>query len=219
MENQAYDARLKLTLPVKRENQVVVVDIDEKSLREIGRWPWNRDVMASIVDNLFDYYKINTIGFDIVFAEADIDEGGKLLEKMSEGPLKDDEIFQQEYRKIIASLQRDEIFAKSLENRKTVMGIVFRNDSADEFKGQLPDPIARLDETMKDRIPFHTPNGYTANLELLQKSAYGGGFFDNPSLDDDGVFRRVPLLQQYDGQLHESLALALARTALKSSLW
>ncbi len=216
MENQAYDARLKLTLPPRQENQVVVVDIDEKSLAEIGRWPWNRNVMAEINDNLFDYYKIKTIGFDIVFAEADIDEGGKLLEKMSKGSLKDDEIFQQEYRKIIASLQRDEIFAKSLENRKTIMGVVFRNDSADEFKGQLPEPIARLDDAMKDRIPFHTPNGYTANLELLQKSAYGGGFFDNPSLDDDGVFRRVPLLQQYDGQLHESLALALARTALGS---
>ena len=93
MENQAYDTRLKLTLPPKKEHQVVIVDIDEKSLGEIGRWPWNRDVMANIIDSLFDHYDIKTIGFDIVFAEADIDEGGKLLKKMSDGPLKDNEIF------------------------------------------------------------------------------------------------------------------------------
>lgn len=215
MENQAYDARLKLTLPTKKENQVVIINIDEKSLGEIGRWPWNRDVMANIVDHLFDHYKIKAIGFDIVFAEADIDEGGKLLEKMSEGALRDNENFQHEYRKVKASLQRDEMFAKSLSNRKTVMGVVFRDDTS-AFKGLLPNAIARLDASMKDRILFYKPNGYTANLDLLQKNAYAGGFFDNPALDDDGVFRRVPLLQEYDGHLHESLAMSLTRTALGS---
>lgn len=214
MENQAYDARLRLTLPPKNENKVVIVDINEKSLGEIGRWPWNRDVMANIIDNLFDHYKIKTIGFDIVFAEADIDEGGKLLEKMSTGALKNDDTFQREYRKVMASLQRDKMFSKSLRNRKTIMGVVFSNNTTAAFKGQLPEHVIRLDNNMKDLIPFHKPNGYTANLALLQNNAYGGGFFDNPSLDDDGVFRRVPLLQEYDGQLHESLALALSRTAL-----
>jgi adenylate cyclase len=217
MENQAYDARLNLTLPPRQENQVVIIDIDEKSLGEIGHWPWNRDVMANIIDNLFDHYKIKTIGFDIVFAEADVDEGGKFLEKMAEGPLKDDELFQQEYRNIIPSLKRDETFAKSLENRKTIMGVVFRNDVIDaDVKNLLPEPVARLDSTMKDRIEFYKPNGYTANLSLLQKSAYSGGFFDNPALDDDGVFRSVPLLQEYDGQLHQSLAMALTRASLGS---
>lgn len=216
MENQAYDARLKLTIPPRKENQVVIVDIDEKSLGEIGRWPWNRDVMSNIIDNLFDHYQIKTIGFDIVFPEPDIDEGGKLLEKMSLGALKDDVNFQNEYQKVMASLQRDEMFAKSLKNRDTVMGVVFRNTITAEFKGQLPEPVARLDSNMQNRIDFHKPNSYTANLALLQEKAYAGGFFDNPSLDDDGVFRRVPLLQEYDGQLHESLALSLSRVALGS---
>ena len=80
LENQAYDARLKLTLPHAKEQAVVIINIDEKSLGEIGRWPWNRDVMAKIIDNLFDHYQIEEIGFDIVFAEEDIDEGGTLLE-------------------------------------------------------------------------------------------------------------------------------------------
>ena len=216
MENLAYDARLKFTLPNKKDNQVVIIDIDEKSLGEIGRWPWNRDVMADINDSLFDHYKISEIGFDIVFAEEDIDEGGKLLEQLSKGPLKDNSEFQNEYQKISSALRRDEQFAKSLANRKTIMGVVFLNNETASLKGSLPEPVARLDDGLKGRIRFHSPTGYTSNLKILQDKAYGGGFFDNPALDDDGVFRRVPLLQEFNGELHESLALALARAAIGS---
>ena len=216
IENLAYDARLKFTLPNKKENQVVIIDIDEKSLGEIGRWPWNRDVMANINDSLFDHYKIKEIGYDIVFAEEDLDEGGKLLEKMSKGALKHNNNFQKEYKKVRDALHRDEMFAKSLNHRKTIMGVIFLNNEISSLKGNLPEPVAQLDASMKGRIPFYSPNGYTSNLKILQDSAYSGGFFDNPALDDDGVFRRVPLLQEYNGQLHESLALALARTAIGS---
>lgn len=216
MENLAYDTRLKLTLPNKKENQVVIIDIDEKSLSDIGRWPWNRDVMAKINDNLFNHYQIKNIGYDIVFAEEDLDEGGKLLEKMSKGSLKNNDDFQKEYQKVRSSLYRDEMFAKSLKHRQTIMGVVFLNNESSTRKGSLPKPVAKLDANMKDRIPFYSPNGYTSNLKILQDNAYSGGFFDNPALDDDGVFRRVPLLQEYNGQLHESLALALARAAIGS---
>lgn len=213
IENLSYDTRLKLTLPEKSDNNVVIIDIDEKSLGEIGRWPWNRDVMARINDSLFDYYNILEIGYDIVFAEADIDATAKLLEEMATGSLQDDKSFISEYHRILPTLKRDELFAQSLKDRKTIMGFVMDTET---FAGELPPPIARLSKDIKGRIPFITPKGYTANLPVLQRAAYGGGFFDNPLLDDDGVFRRVPLLQEYDGQLLESLALAVARVALGS---
>ena len=213
LENLAYDARLKLMLKASAEKQVVIIDIDEKSLAEIGRWPWNRDILARINDNLFDHYQIKTIGFDIVFAEADEDEGAKLLQRMADGPLKHDAAFQQEYSKALNALQRDTRFAKSLENRKTILGFVMDTNT---HKGALPAPAALLDRSLIDRIPFIKAEGYTANLDMLQTKAFSGGFFDNPLIDDDGVYRRVPLLQEYKGMLHESLALALTRTALGS---
>ena len=213
LENLSYDTRLKLTLPDKDEQRVVIVDIDEKSLGEIGRWPWNRDILATINNNLFDYYQIDVLGFDIVFAEADLDAGAQLLEQMASGPLKNDERFIQEYRKAIPRLKRDEIFARSLENRNTVLGFVMDTGT---FTGKLPPPVAKLSKEIKGRIPFVKPKGYTANLAILQDAAYSGGFFDNPLLDKDGVFRRVPLLQEYDGALHESLALSVTRVALGS---
>jgi len=213
LENLAYDARLKLMLSDSAEKQVVIIDIDEKSLAEIGRWPWNRDILARINDNLFEYYQIKTIGFDTVFAEADEDEGAKLLQRMADGPLKHDAAFQQEYSMALNVLQRDTRFAKSLENRKTILGFVMDTNT---HKGVLPAPAAILDSSLTDRIPFIKAEGYTANLDILQTKALSGGFFDNPLIDDDGVYRRVPLLQEYEGMLHESLALALTRTALGS---
>lgn len=213
LENQAYDARLKLTLPKNVVKQVVIIDIDEKSLAELGRWPWNRDVMAKIVDELFDHYQIKEIGFDIVFAEADIDEGGRLLEQMSKGALKNNDSFLKEYKKVRQSLHRDEIFAKSLSGRKTIMGFVMDTNTA---IGTLPLPVAELDSESSDKLTLIKPEGHTANLDSFQKKAFSGGFFDNPLIDEDGVFRRVPLIQEYEGKLYESFALALARVALDS---
>ena len=213
LENQAYDARLKITLPKNVDKQVVIVDIDEKSLGEIGQWPWNRNILAKINDVLFDHYEIKAIGYDIVFAEEDIDEGAKLLDEMAKGSLRDDPQFIDEYHRVMSSLQHDQRFSESLEDRKTVMGFVMDTDS---IKGGLPKPITRLDKKTLKKLAINKTEGYTANLKLLQQSAFSGGFFNNPLLDDDGVFRRVPLLQTYKNELHESLALALTRAATGS---
>lgn len=213
LENQAYDARLKITLPEHVDKQVVIVDIDEKSLEEIGQWPWNRNVLAKINDVLFDFYQIKVIGYDIVFAEEDIDEGAKLLEKMATSSLRDNDEFIKEYHRVISSLQHDLRFSDSLKNRNTVMGFVMDTDSA---KGSLPEPISTLDKQTLDKLAVNKTIGYTANLDILQNSALSGGFFNNPLLDEDGVFRRVPLLQTYKNDLHESLALALTRVATGS---
>jgi len=88
--------------------------------------------------------------------------------------------------------------------------------NTDTIKGALPEAITRLDKKTLDKLAIFKTPGYTANLKLLQQSAYSGGFFNNTLLDSDGVFRRVPLLQIYKNQLHESLALALTRVAIGS---
>ncbi len=213
LENQAYDTRLKITLPENVDKQVVIVDIDEKSLDEIGQWPWNRNILAKINDTLFEYYNIKAIGYDIVFAEKDIDEGAKLLDKMASGSLRDNPEFINEYHRVISSLQHDDRFAESLKDRKTVLGFVMDTDSV---KGQLPKPITTLDDRTLNKLAINKTDGYTANLDQLQNNSFSGGFFNNPLLDTDGVFRRVPLLQTYKNELHESLALALTRAATGS---
>ena len=56
IDAKLYDYRLRLTLPNKGDDRIVILDIDEKSLKEDGRWPWGRDKMAALMDELFDHY-------------------------------------------------------------------------------------------------------------------------------------------------------------------
>src|SRR6516164_3847420 len=49
---------------------VVIVDIDEASLKEIGQWPWPRTIVADLVTRLTQLGAV-AIGFDVIFAEPD----------------------------------------------------------------------------------------------------------------------------------------------------
>src|SRR5262249_51898273 len=49
---------------------VVIVDIDEASLKEIGQWPWPRTVVADRITRLAELGAV-AIGFDVIFAEPD----------------------------------------------------------------------------------------------------------------------------------------------------
>ncbi|MBX3604502.1 MAG: adenylate/guanylate cyclase domain-containing protein [Piscinibacter sp.] len=69
------DAQLRATLPLPRESRIVIVDVDEASLARIGRWPWPRARVAALVDELFERQRAAVVGFDMVFAEPEADDG------------------------------------------------------------------------------------------------------------------------------------------------
>ena len=217
LEDWTYDARLNFTRFNTVDSRIVIVDIDESSLAIIGRWPWGRDTLAVIVDNLFDYYQVNTVGFDIVFAEKDASSGLKAFEKLARTELRDDLAYQRAFEKIRPSLQYDRIFANSLQGRNVVMGYYFKPAiSAGETSeiGLLPTPITKMDAQWSERLSINRAVGYGGNIEILQSAARSGGYFDNPHVDQDGVFRRVPLVQTYQNYLFSSLALATTQAYL-----
>ncbi len=51
-------------------DDVIIVAIDDSSIEEIGRFPWSRDVYATVVDNLVEGGAA-AIGFDIIFSETE----------------------------------------------------------------------------------------------------------------------------------------------------
>ena len=57
LDNIIYDARLRLTMPQTFDDRIVIVDIDEKSLSAIGRWPWSRSKLSDITTELFERQK------------------------------------------------------------------------------------------------------------------------------------------------------------------
>ena len=70
VENLHLDALIRLAPQKQHESRVVLVDIDEKSLNEIGAWPWSRGQMAQLISRLQNDYQAALIGLDIVFPEA-----------------------------------------------------------------------------------------------------------------------------------------------------
>lgn len=68
VELKALDIRFKGRPGVQPGEEVAIIAIDEKSLKELGRWPWPRSVMARLIDSLTSY-DVKVMGFDIVFAE------------------------------------------------------------------------------------------------------------------------------------------------------
>ncbi len=214
LENLSYDFRLKLSLPDKINTDVIIIDIDEKSLEEIGQWPWERNVLANIVNNLFDYYQIKVLGFDILFAEKDNDPSDQVLKQLSNSAISSLPEFQRILSENEAVLHRDETLARSLENRNIVMGIIFNHQDKGVAKGMLPEPLPQFTPEIINSFSFLRAVGYAANIPELQSHALTGGFFDNPLIDEDGVFRRVPLLQSFENKLYPSLALEISRHAL-----
>ncbi len=214
MENYLYDVRVEFMMPRVVDPRVVIVDIDETSLAAEGQWPWPREKVAALVDALFDDYGVRTLGFDVLFAEPERPEALRLIDELV-ATLAGEPALLATLAELKPRYEGDRILAESLIARDTVLGYVFKQKPGRLERaevGLLPPSIVFDDP----RIQGHgwlRPSGFVANLPALQQSALGGGFFDTPLTDEDGVVRRAPLFQSYGGKLHESLAFAVSRLA------
>ena len=216
LENTLYDTRVLLTMPGGVDTRIVIVDIDERSLAEVGRWPWSRDKLADLVNKLFEHYEVAGLGFDVVFAEPDDSSGLKILEDLAQHQLADVDEFGRQLQDIKQQLDFDQLFANSLADRSVILGFYFKqaNESGAELNsGVLPQPVLTRQDFAEQDIHARKATAYGGNLSLLVSAATGGGHL-TPWIDDDGVVRRVPLLYEYDGGYYESLALAIARNML-----
>jgi adenylate cyclase len=66
-ERNAYDLQMQAASTQAQETRLVLIDIDEKSLTELGPWPWPRETVAALVDTLTQHYRVNVAALDIVF--------------------------------------------------------------------------------------------------------------------------------------------------------
>ncbi len=208
-----YDGRLRLTTGGGIDERIVILDIDEKSLAEAGRWPWSRDKMAAMVTQLFEHYGIALLGFDVVFAEPDNSSGLSSLEAIADGELKGEAGFQSALKELRSRLNFDRRFAEALRNRPLVLGYYFTNLGQANRSGALPEPVLKSGTFKGRNVALTTWSGFGGNLPEFQSSAVNAGHF-NPIVDFDGISRRVPMLVEHDGKYYESLSLAMVRVLL-----
>ncbi|MBI4636379.1 MAG: adenylate/guanylate cyclase domain-containing protein [Candidatus Rokubacteria bacterium] len=69
-ELTVYDLHFRLRGPRPGNEQVLIVAIDEESLRTVGRWPWPRSVLAELVQRL-SAAGVAAVGVDIILNEPE----------------------------------------------------------------------------------------------------------------------------------------------------
>jgi adenylate cyclase len=203
--------RMRLVKPVL-DPKIVIVDIDEKSIAEVGHFPWNRKIVAQLVTQLTTHYEVAAAGFDIVFPEADNTSGYDVLDHLAETEMKNVAGFRGKVDALKESLDYDGLLASALQDQPVVLGY---NIADDQRKGKLPDPFFTT-ETLNGRtVPAFGSNGYLANLERLQDAAATGGIF-TAITDADGILRRSALLMRIGDGYYPTLSLATAAVALQA---
>lgn len=210
IENLLYDTRVRLTAPRGVDERIVIIAVDEASLREQGYWPWQRTKLARLVENLFSYGVV-VVGWDMLFAERDESADVERLERLAseEG----DGAFLERLEQFEPQLDRDAIFAEALSSNPNVLGYFFDTSEETAYEtGVLPLPAFDIHESMATSIFLPRGRGFASNRPELMEAAYSAGFINNPLIDEDGIIRRAPLLHEYDFSAYESLSLAVAAT-------
>jgi adenylate cyclase len=201
-----YDAWLKHTAVAGVDDRVAILDIDEASLKSIGRWPWSRDTLSALVDKLFDQYSVAAVGFDVVFAEPDTSSGLAALKQLAQHELSGSPAFQAAFRQIAPRLDYDGRFARTLAERPVSLGFYFIPAGFGDAKsGVLPPaslPAAAFDP-LHPGLPPAT--GFGANLDAFQNAAQGAGFF-NMRADADGTARQMQLVAPYGNGYYQALS-------------
>ena len=182
---------------------VIVIDIDEKSLQEIGQWPWPRSVLGKLVDKT---YLSASLGFDIVFAEFDR-TGSKELKKQ----YKDNPSLQNILNEVP---DNDDIFARSIKNHgRVVLGSIPSNSLDNPFKPKF----GLIEQGDNPRKFLQKYSGIQTNLNILDNSAQGIGSMSIGN--NDSIIRRLPLFENINDSLVPSLGLEILRVAIGASTY
>ncbi len=186
------------------KTDVVIVDIDEKSLGKFGQFPWNRNIFAKILDQL-NSSTPKVVGFDIFFTEKD--------KQSPEAIIKSYDLIPSD----VADLQKlkgpDEVFSEKLKDTKSVIAVLGSNvpshsnydrKSKARFLSKGGDP---------KQFTYSYPHSI-GSLELLEKNVKGLGSIS--FLDQlDGIIRSLPLIVQFNKKIYPTMGLEMVRVGSK----
>ena len=210
LSNAAYDLQLSLLADSTPSHLPLLVEIDDPSLKALGQWPWPRYRVAQLLTKLAESGAA-AIGVDLLFAEAD-----------RTSPVVVQRTLQEEAGVTLSlaglsgsSRDHDQTLAAALAGGPFVLGyfLEFR-DAAENACAPKAANVAVLvhGSQVTGRLGLHRATGILCNLEPLTEAAPASGFV-NGRPDDDGVYRRTPLLIEYQGRILPSLSLQTLMTA------
>ena len=180
---------------------VRIVDIDERSLAAIGAWPWRREILARLVEQLFAL-GANVVAFDFVLPHA---EPGVLSAVPK--AIRDTPHMESLLRTLEALPSGDQLLAQAVSGKPVVLGLIGRHGASD------PSIVSRAGFALLGTDPArYAPflPAVTGNTPTLQKSALGLGAL-NWFPEHDQVVRKVPMLVRLGNHLAPSLVAETVR--------
>ena len=194
IENISYDAYQSSFIEKNNFDEVVIIDIDEKSIGEIGQFPWRRDVFANLIQKL-EQYGVSVITFDVFFSEEDKQNPKKILEEFN---IKNDTVF-----------DSDQKFLESIKSSKVILPILgdismYNKDNSSKPKTNIiskgGDPSNYI-YSFKNKI---------TSLEKFNNAAKGVGTISY--LDSsDAILRSIPLFLKIGNDIWPALSLETLR--------
>ena len=176
-------------------DEVVIVDIDEKSIEKLGQFPWRRDIYSNILSNLKSA-GASVIAFDIFFSEDDKQNPVTILEEF-------EIIYNQE--NIINS---DQIFLKSIKENNVILPLVGATKETKKNNFTIKSNIIIRGENPLDYL--YSYQGHISSLENFNNAAKGLGSISIID-SEDGILRYVPLILNISKKLTPSLSLEAIR--------
>ncbi|MEN6468430.1 MAG: CHASE2 domain-containing protein [Smithella sp.] len=233
VELKTLDLRIASRGQLPTGGETVIAVIDEKSLAELGRWPWPRTVIAQLVNKL-KKGGAKAVGFDIVFAEPDANANIKMIDalaaEMKKSGISDANVIRM-LRKKRTAADTDLILAESIKNAKNVtLGYFFhfaRKGSEKElahFTGKkITENTTLIENSRYGMINSTTdkpdesylPHAYApeTNIAQIAKASQNNGYF-NMLPDSDGSNRWSPLVIVFGNNFYSSLAVSLVHAYL-----
>jgi len=234
LERAAYDWGVRASSRTPSD-KVVVIAIDDASIRNIGRWPWSREVHAKMTEALANA-KAKVIGNIVFFSEPQVDAGFGYISKLLEiygrlvptpaggepAPAVSPEMGQigALLREAETSLNTDRKLADAYGKAGNVLlPMLFE---LGEPRGRpdkpLPDFISRnhlggIDTKSSDEAPLPASAVVSVPLEEIGKNAAGIGHL-NANADVDGGIRTEPMVLQYFDQFYPSMSVMLSAKSL-----
>ncbi|MDB5108745.1 MAG: adenylate cyclase, partial [Candidatus Binatus sp.] len=214
----AYDLRINRIGARPATGLVAIGAIDDKSIAELGHWPWPRSVMARL-EYAFSDYKVKVVGFDVMFSESDgIDAvRAQFTERLRATSLKDSTI-----RNVVGP-GNDEAFAAALKAQgASVLGYAFqshgtrKSQQTDANTGYLtairpPGPLEYgVVRQIGPALPILiTARAYAPPIPQLNQAARATGFV-NIDHDDDGEIRSEMTVIRFNDRYCAPLFMAVA---------
>jgi adenylate cyclase len=219
MDLIAYDLRINTVIPRPSSGAIVIAAIDDRSITQLGQFPWPRIVLGRLVDALNDY-KVKVIGFDALFSESDKGDmaRGDISQKLAALGLTGQSI------QDVLGPSNDGTFAKGMKSQgQTVLGYAFQSHQFQKrsesktvgFLDKIRPPaplvygiIRQAPGTPHDLIEAQA---YEPPTQVLNDAAHSMGFFDVDA-DVDGEIRKVMTVIKFDGHYYAPLFIAVADT-------